>query len=779
MFAVLLLLLSSCTIVKNYPVRRPFVYEVNINVKGKFNTDERKQLVNQLQQQLHDSLQLNKVEKLVGWRKYPRFFYTELVKPPVWDSAHATRSVIFLHALLNSLGYYRDTITYDTSLRVRGDQHRVTLNFNTIPGRLIKLDSVAYRLGRDTLVLAASGDTVLQIFGDDSLQKVTDAAMADALLKRGEPFAKGLISTELNRLTDVYRNSGYLRFSREDLVAVWDTVGLALLRPTLDPFEQANQLQELQRRRENPTADLEVRLRPDADSVHLVRYHVGNVTVYPDWSLDSAFYQPTVTYKNGYKIVSNRNLFTPGTLTENIYLRRGARYSQRRYLQTLSRFNSLQAWRLANIEQVPRPGTDSVDFVIKLTPARKYLFTSNLEGSRNWNDFINSGNLLGLGVNLSLQNRNFARRANQAASNFRYGIELNASDELIQSQQVTVGHTFNFPRLVPELPFIPDRLKDNFNTVFAFNVNNYDRVRFLNLTSFNTSWGYKFNWRNKLLEIRLPNIEYSFLNRREDLEKLIAENASYNFIFNNGLITSALASYTLTHARKVTTSLARFNWEMSGLLPGLVKTDFLENNLYRFIKVDAEYRKTHKLTPRTEFAWRAFGGAGYELPSSRHRFNRYLPFFRSYFAGGANSMRAWGLRKLGPGSAIKSFDRQIAPDRFGDIQLEANGEYRFYLTEISGVRLNGALFTDIGNVWFLRENPDFPGGAFRLNKLWKDLAIGSGTGLRVDFGFFLIRLDYAYKVKDPSPGDAATQNKWFYHWNWLNGQLQLGVNLPF
>ena len=95
--------------------------------------------------------------------------------------------------------------------------------------------------------------------------------------------------------------------------------------------------------------------------------------------------------------------------------------------------------------------------------------------------------------------------------------------------------------------------------------------------------------------------------------------------------------------------------------------------------------------------------------------------------------------------------------------------------------MNSALFTDIGNIWFLRENKDFPDGEFRFSKLWKDLAIGVGTGLRVDFGFLNIRLDYAYKAKDPSPGlnDAAGQNKWFYKWKPGGGRFQLGVNYPF
>jgi outer membrane protein assembly factor BamA len=200
--------------------------------------------------------------------------------------------------------------------------------------------------------------------------------------------------------------------------------------------------------------------------------------------------------------------------------------------------------------------------------------------------------------------------------------------------------------------------------------------------------------------------------------------------------------------------------------------------LYRFLKLDAEFRQSRRnKTGKKEFAWRAFAGIGYEFASDHLRYDRYMPFFRQYYGGGPNSMRAWGLRRLGPGSTILS--SKEVPDRFGDIQLEANAEYRFFLADLNGVKLNSALFTDMGNVWFLRKNESFIGGEFRPGKLWNDLAIGLGTGLRVDFGFFLVRVDYAYKVKDPSPDNAGFQNKWFYNWGPLDGQLQLGVNYPF
>jgi outer membrane protein assembly factor BamA len=761
--AVVLLFFSSCTVVKNYPVRQPFVYKTNIDIEGQFGADQKKELESQLNQQLHDSIRVREVSKL---------FYSVLNKPPVFDSLNADKSLQFMSALLHSLGYYRDTLSFDTTVNYRADQYRTIVNFNVRPGRVVHIDSIWYNMG------------------DSTIQKITEEAKKESLIKKGEAFAKPLISTEFNRLVDIYRNNGYLLFGFDDLLAVWDTVGLALLRPTLDPIEQAEQLRELQRRRANPTADLEVRLRASDDSTHLIRYYVGNITIYPDLDTDTALYQANEQIVDGYRIVSYFNYVKPVVLLENIYLRRGELYKQRNYLNTLNRFNQLAAWRLVTIDQLPRTGTDTVDFVIKLTPADKYLFDVNLEGSKNYNTFY-LGNLIGVGVNLGLQNRNFGRAANQSNSIVRYGVELGTSDELVQTQQLSLGHSIYFPRFVPRLKVTPPFVQGkDIKTVLAFNVANTDRKRLLNLNTFNASWGYELSWSknqinviNKLLAIRIPNIEYSVLTRREELNRLIDTNASYKYIFNNGLITSTIINYTVSYPRKRKTSQVRLNGEGSGLMLGFLRTKFLDTTLYRFLKLDAEYRQNLILVPnRREFAWRFFIGSGVGLPRfEKDSLNFYLPFFREYFGGGPNSMRAWALRKLGPGSTIKSFDRRIAPDRFADVQIEANAEYRFFVTEIAGVRLNSALFTDMGNIWFLRENKDFPEGEFRFSKLWKDLAIGVGTGLRVDFGFLNIRLDYAYKAKDPSPDekDAAGQNKWFYNWKPGGGRFQLGVNYPF
>jgi outer membrane protein insertion porin family len=773
--AVLLVLFASCSVVKDYPVRTPFVYETNIELETPLNTTERKNLVNKLEKQLDDSIQVRTIEKLIGWEKGPRLFYSVLKNPPVYDSINTDKSLTYMKALLNAEGYYRDTSHYETHIDSAGDQYRTHINFHVNPGQLFTLDSIAYTIGRDSIYNNAQ---------DDHLENLTRESLAQSFLKKGTPFSKSLLSAERDRLTDYYRNNGYLRFSQEEILVVWDTVGLALLRPTLDPFEQAQQLEALRQRRLNPTADVNFRLRSNKDTMHLVKYHVGNITIYPDLNKDTAQYEPIIRHRRRATIISYYDQFKDRPVTENLYLRRGDVYSQSNYIRTINRFNRVGAWRLVTIDQIPRGTTDSVDFVVRLTPAAKYAIDYSVEGSNNRGNLISEGNLFGL--NLNLQNRNFARSANQANTTLRFGSDFKNEPTL----QFALGHVINFPRAIPRIQRLPFALRENARTSLVLFGNYLKRVDFADVKSINGSWGYDFNWNNKFLTVRIPNVEFTNVVEGPGLAELIKNNQSYRYIYNDGFVISTIASLARTKSRTLETkgrgnfsitNYTRVGLEASGLIAGLINPYLLDTNLYRFVKVDFDLRRTYTMR-RTALVFRFFGGVGYELDTIK----KYLPFFKAYFAGGANSMRAWELRKLGPGSSNRSTAPTIAPYRFADIQLEVNGEYRFYITNIRGIQFNGALFTDVGNIWYLRNNPDFENsldeknGQFKFNKLGRDLAVGVGTGLRIDLNYFLLRLDYAFKAKDPA---QETNKQWFNNWGFKegqeNGQFQLGVTYPF
>lgn len=747
---------ASCTIVKKYQRGKPFVYKTNINLIGNFSNEEKEKLVDGLKGQLDDSMQVRKLDKLL---------FSVLKNPPVYDSSNADKSIIFMRALLKSQGYFNDSIYYSHEIHlVKRDQYRTTVDFYVKPGKLFHLDTIVYNIRHP------------------ELQQLADSTKKDALIKKGDPFAKGAIAAERERLTELYRNNGYLRFNSDELIGLWDTLDVSLLLPALDLFEQLEMLQKLRERRENPTANLEIRLK-SIDSIRLVKYHVGNVTVYPDNIADTFGLIRKEKIVEGITVIQHRNKFKPKIFPPNIYLPRGSVYMQQRYFRTLNRFNSFGTWQLVDIDQVPRRDQDTVDFVIRLTPAQKYSFSTNLEGSINQS--VISGNLFGIGLNVGLQNRNFAKTASLANTNVRYGIELGntGSSQFIQSKQVSFSHNIYFPRFIPNTNLIPERFRDNLKTLFSFNAANTERRLLYNLTTISGSWGYEFQRRNLLLIVKVPNIEYSYLIKRDSLNTLITNNPSLRNIFTDGFISSVIGNMTLSGGQNNRLNVFRANMEYSPFIVGLIRNNFFDKELYRFIKADAEFARLVRF-PKSSIAFRAFAGIGYELNSTKNPDKRNnLPFFKEYFSGGPNSMRAWALRRLGPGSTIKEFGgRSGTPDRYGDVQLEANAEYRFPIGRPFGITVNGALFTDIGNVWFLKKAPGRPTEEiFKLSRLGKDIAVGAGTGIRVDLSFFVIRLDYSYKVKDPSPSpaNAALQNKWFGYKFFDGDQFQLGINYPF
>jgi hypothetical protein len=384
-------------------------------------------------------------------------------------------------------------------------------------------------------------------------------------------------------------------------------------------------------------------------------------------------------------------------------------------------------------------------------------------------------------VNFTLLNRNFGRSANQSALSARYSSEVFLQGKEARAKEASISYAITFPKPIPNVKWIPEKFRDNFKSVWAFTLGNIVDRDLYNLTSLNTSWGYNFGWRNqkdrlRLVSIKLPNIEYAFLNPKPKLDSIFEVTPSYRYMFNTGLILSIQAGIQLNGGKAKTPHVFRFNFEESGLLAKNIKLKAFDS-LFSFIKFDAEFIRVI-FWNKTSLVCRVYSGLVVPFATETRTTNVYVPFYKQYFAGGPNSMRAWNIRTLGPGSALKSKDE--VPLRFGDFQLETNVEYRFPLTNVAGVKVNSCFFTDIGNVWFLKANPDFPDGNL-TSEFYKDLAVGIGTGLRIDFDFFRLRLDYGLKVKNPTPEphNADEQNKWFYDFKPFGGIVQIGINYPF
>src|SRR3954452_22709125 len=247
---VLCCLLFSCTVVKNYPLNKPFVYENKVHITGNLNKDEKKKLTNDLSSYWDDSLRAQTIQQF-GVRYV-------LKNPPVFDSANLLRTKIFMTGYLNSEGFYKPTFEnidscYSFDTVVKGNkpaQIRTKINLNINPGRPTIIDSLSYNLSNNYL---------------DSGAK---ANIKNSIIKPGKtPFSKQVIASELERLVTQFRKQGYFLLTRDNLVAEVDTSLISPERFTLDPFEQARILAEAaEKKKQNPTCIVVIKQRTNSDS---------------------------------------------------------------------------------------------------------------------------------------------------------------------------------------------------------------------------------------------------------------------------------------------------------------------------------------------------------------------------------------------------------------------------------------------------------------------------------------------------------------------------------
>jgi len=791
----------SCT-KKKYPINTPFVFSNKVELKGNISKDEKKRLKAELSNYWDDSLKPRHSSQWLGLIK-------KFNNPPIFDTSNFNRSRIFMNAYLQSQGYYYTSFAKDSFYIVKAPfigkkkQLRTTAIITINIGKGIKIDTLSY----------AFVDTINHTYKDTILQELAMQKYASSNLKIGSPYTKQKISNELDRLVGWFRENGYYKFTREHIYALVDTTNENLFKLTLDPIELANLIAEAEKkRRENPTWKISIKQRNLDDSTRLNKFFIKNIYYYPDTkmtdipdSLINISWSNTIQNKKGdLHVRYKKNLFKMRPLREHTFLRKGNLYNEYNYFKTLNTLSTIPAWQQVDA-RIIQQGNDSLDIHFFLVPQKKYQSNYNIEGSRNSGDFT-AGNLLGISLSTSLSNRNIGKLAIQSNTNLRGGVELNllnqngqsSQSDLIQTVQFSLAHSYSFPRLLMprkmlKLPIF--RNAENKRTIISGTVAYTERFQIFRLRSANFNFGWE--WQrptkkkyNAVLLWKPLNIELYSIDTLPGLKALFDANPFLRNSFNTGNVIGfpfpgGGLNYTLTKPGKKPNSNTQFRWgvEESGLLT--LPFSSLKDKVYQYIKGEVEYKYAQQ-KPKSEIAYRLFAGVGVPLSGQS------LPFFKQYFAGGPNSMRAWGLRQLGLGSSILSdtVASNSFRDRFGDMQLEANIEYRFTLATIKSFKVASAIYADIGNIWNIKKDATNPNAEFSLKRLYNDVAIGIGTGLRFDFSLFLIRIDFAYKVKDPG---RETNNGWMsikdFTWSeYRNNQnhtevknyaIQLGIGLPF
>lgn len=400
----------------------------------------------------------------------------------------------------------------------------------------------------------------------------------------------------------------------------------------------------------------------------------------------------------------------------------------------------------------------------------------------------------GIGGSLSYSNRNSFRGAERFKFSISGGIltqrSLTSEEELNLEPSDRIINTFEIgPKLeytLPRLLFIKKQFSNIDYTQTAIHANmNWQITPDYNRQIQEVSFGY--NWRKENHTFSINPIEISFVNiditnldfktRIENLSDPFLRNSFQSHVNTGSRLKHNFVKYKPKTAYFVSTSLEgagnslKYAYNFIGIDENENGNhEFLGIEFAQFVKLQSELRIHYNIAKSNDLAFRLNGGIGVPF----HNSNFALPFEKSFYIGGPNSLRAFKTRTLGPGS-YSSTERTF--DKIGDIIIEGNAEYRFELTST----YEGAFFVDAGNIWMYDSNTSRVGGNFVFNKFVNDIAIGAGFGLRLDLTYFLLRFDLALPIKAPYLPDGQ---QWLFQKQTVEGknftpQLNFGIGYPF
>lgn len=668
-------------------------------------------------------------------------------EPPVLlDTSRTNKAAEQMEIYLQKKGYFsarvQPFIEYSDST-TWGWKHRKKCKvvYEVSPGEPYTYDSIGF------------------IIEDGALRRRLNDLSRDALIRKGDRFDTGVLDAERERITSFFNNAGYYELTKDYIFYDADS-------------SSGKRTVDITLRLVNPRVSV-----PDMPGEYIKvphrKYFIGQVTVYtsynplrPDELTGTPVAYRDIVVADGkdlllnYNLIHYTNTIMPGEL-----------YQKRKIDLTYKRFSQLGITRSVTIQLVPRPEQDStglslIDARILLNPARKQSFSLDPRVTNR------AGNM-GVYVNLSYRHRNLLHGAEKVELRIVTGFE--ASQLLGDNTATTLGedqiqrnfqlNTFEFgpdlsvsiPRIFP-LGYRHFKRSSEPSTTFHAALNyqirpDYERT----LSQLSMGWSIienpdKVSRLNlELAEMSVIKIQKSpgfeeFINRLNDV--FLANS------YRDHLISATRFTYTLNTQKlrfqrhylfyrgliEGAGNVLREVFEMSNAqLDEFGSYEIAGIRFAQYVKTDHDLRYYFSANDRNSFAMRFFGGVG------RGGINlNVLPFEKSYFSGGANGIRAWQARTLGPGSFRDTLNVRTF-NNIGDVKLEFNLEYRFKLTEM----FQAAFFADAGNIWLMRPDQNRPGADFDPGRFMSEIAVGAGFGIRLDFEFFLVRLDVGYPLKDP------------------------------
>ncbi len=627
---------------------------------------------------------------------------------------------------------------------------------------------------------------------DDNLKHYVFQDTSNALILKGRNYDADIIQKDRERVTNDLNNNGYYLFTRDYIYYEIDTsIGNRKVNITMAVKNYAKKY--------NDYSDSIV------ETPHQ-RFTVNNIYIQPDFisKKTDSIAKDTLFIDNCNILYSKKLRYKTKVLLNAIFIHKGELYQLGKVEATYKRLSELKAFKTINIFFTQTPG-ENLNCYIQLSPILKQSFTVETEGTNR------SGNL-GVSSSIVFQNRNLFRGAEVFELRLKGGIEaqktfkdktnannLNEKIRLFNTMELGPELNISIPRFL--LPFkVKASINSNPKTTFTSALN-YQRRPDYTRTITNFSLGYSWKETAKKRHVINPMVlDYVFVDKQKLFQDYLSglQNTFIKYSFSSHFSTSTRYSFIYDEqdiAKLESFSYFRINVESSGnILRGVsdlanaIQPDIIrkyQDDRYKllgitysqYLRFDADYRFYYNQSEINKIVFRIAIGMGCPLKNSES-----LPFERSFFSGGANGMRAWQSRTLGPGFYSNKI---FTSDQFGDGQLEGNIEYRVKLFKI----INGAIFVDAGNIWLRKPDQNRAGGSFNLPWFYKQIAIGSGIGIRADFNFFIIRCDIGIKVRDPQ---FQIGERWvIQHWfdpqiaTWKNehnynfAAFNIGIGYPF
>lgn len=750
MILISIIILSSCAQTRFVPGPEYLLQKVELEVnEPDINKEEAKAYIRQKENY-----------KILGFMKFYLFLYNLSSKkktddwlkrigeaPQIYDEALVQRSNEQLKQFMNNKGYYQAFVS--DSVIFNDNKRKATVKYKIEGGVRHTIRDVRYHFVSPEL---------RSIFMDDSVKNK---------FQPGNPFDIYELEKQQERIVKLYKNNGYYYFTKNQVRYLADTLQFED-EVVLDLFVGESQ-----------QAQIDSAKIVTPYFINTFNYYIlpGNSPV-DAYQFGGTQYNDTIRWGHSNLFVTKYFKYPASLFSRTNLMQSGDLYSVNEVENTFNALNRLRQFRYVDIqfnESYPARDTNLLDCNIRLAPLNKQSVSLDLEGT-------NTAGNLGVAGNVYYQHRNIFQGAEVLQLRLKGAIErMRRIDmqEYFNTREMGVDASLIIPKLLGPGEFIRNFQRNLPKTVINIGYNYQRRPEYTRTistmrigyewkTSANVSHLWSFLDMN---QVKVYEYDPDFIDVIKDL--YIKSSFTDHFIFANNY--SLIYNNQQINTRQNYTYL-RFNVESSGntlwLLSELTNQSKYNNsdledltfNYYQFfntqfaqyVKADIEIRRGIYLDRYNSIVGRAFLGVGMPYANSR-----VLPFEKQYFAGGANGIRAWQVRSLGPGTY--KAQEGVYPNQSSDIKLEANVEYRFKLLG----KLEGALFVDAGNIWAINTHDNREGALFQFDKFYKQIAVGTGTGVRLDLSYFILRVDYGMKLRDPSEPEGE---------RWIPGNRKLTGN---